>query len=139
MSETTTSECPFCEIDYDQFLMETPSAIVLLDKYPVSKGHALVIPKMHVSSIFDLSFAQQADVWNSVCDAKEALKDNFRLVSGVDGFNIGINDGKAAGQTIDHAHIHVIPRFEGDVKDPRGGVRWVLSEKADYWSNNEQS
>ena len=89
-----------------------------------------MIPRKHVVSLFELSTAEQADLWMLVASVREQLQQEFNP----DGFNIGVNDGTAAGQTVLHAHVHVIPRYAGDVPDPRGGVRWIIPEKADYWS-----
>ena len=90
-----------------------------------------MVPNEHVASIFDLSIDSQLDLWQLVAEAKHKLNDLHQP----DGFNIGINDGEAAGQTVMHAHIHVIPRWIGDVPDPRGGVRWVCPSKAQYWGD----
>lgn len=109
--------------------METSESVAFLDGYPVSPGHSLVIPKTHVASIFDLSAKQRADLWRLVEKVRKELLKKFNP----EAFNIGVNDGLAAGQTVPHAHIHVIPRRAGDVKDPRGGIRWVISGKAKYW------
>jgi diadenosine tetraphosphate (Ap4A) HIT family hydrolase len=90
----------------------------------------LVIPKRHVRSFFDLTVAEQLDALNLLQRAKQDLDQQYAP----QGYNIGINDGPAAGQTIPHLHIHLIPRYSGDRPDPRGGVRWIIPEKADYWS-----
>ena len=89
-----------------------------------------MIPLKHVASLFELSATEQADLWQLVASVREQLQGEFNP----DGFNVGLNDGTAAGQTVMHAHIHVVPRYVGDVADPRGGVRWIIPEKADYWS-----
>lgn len=89
-----------------------------------------MIPLKHVASLFELSATEQADLWQLVAAVREQLQREFNP----DGFNVGLNDGTAAGQTVMHAHIHVVPRYVGDVADPRGGVRWIIPEKADYWS-----
>jgi diadenosine tetraphosphate (Ap4A) HIT family hydrolase len=83
-----------------------------------------------VISIFELNEADYSDLWQLVNKVKNELAAEFKP----DAFNVGINDGAAAGQTVAHAHIHVIPRRKGDVPDPRGGVRWVVPGKADYWT-----
>ena len=101
------------------------------DAFPVSNGHSLVIPKKHVKSIFDLANEEQSSIWSLVKDARFILMEKLEP----DGFNIGLNDGQAAGQTVMHAHIHVIPRWKHDVTDPRGGVRLVFPEKANYWGD----
>ncbi len=123
------SNCPFCTISTSQIIISNPVAIVFRDGFPVSEGHTLVVPRRHVESLFDLSAEDQALVWALVAEVREVLKKEYRP----SGFNIGINDGAVAGQTVGHAHVHIIPRYAEDVKDPRGGVRWVLPDKAKYW------
>lgn len=104
--------------------------VVLRDRYPVSPGHTLVVPARHAADFFVLPEATQAAAWRAVAAARESIAAVFNP----DGFNVGLNVGAAAGQTVAHAHIHVIPRYAGDVVDPRGGIRWVLPNAADYWS-----
>ena len=128
-----SSKCPFCQITSDRFVMLNQYSIAFLDSFPISKGHTLVIPLQHVSSIYDLPEDRQADLWHLAARIRHQLQQDLHP----DGFNIGLNDGPAAGQTINHAHIHVIPRFKGDIADPRGGIRWVLPEKARYWSDHK--
>ena len=94
-------------------------------------GHTLIIPKRHVASFFELNAKEQLDLLGLLHDAKFDLDRQHAP----QGYNIGINDGAAAGQTVPHLHIHLIPRYTGDRPDPRGGVRWIIPEKADYWSN----
>jgi diadenosine tetraphosphate (Ap4A) HIT family hydrolase len=108
------------------------SAAALADGFPVSTGHMLVVPTRHQPDFFALSAEEQADVWGLVAQVRRELERQLAP----DGFTVGLNDGVAAGQTIDHAHVHVIPRSAGDVPDPRGGVRWVLPSKAAYWSDD---
>ena len=122
--------CPFCKLSDRECIHVTSVARAFRDQFPVSPGHTLVIPAKHVASLFDLEADEQAELWKLVAVVRLQLETEFHP----DGFNIGLNDGTAAGQTVMHAHIHVIPRFKGDVIDPRGGVRWVVAEKADYWS-----
>ena len=122
--------CPFCKFPDSECVQATAAGRAFRDQYPLSRGHTLVIPLKHVASLFELSAAEQADLWQLVASVREQLQGEFNP----DGFNVGLNDGTAAGQTVMHAHIHVVPRYIGDVADPRGGVRWILPEKADYWS-----
>jgi diadenosine tetraphosphate (Ap4A) HIT family hydrolase len=123
------SLCPFCNPEGDRvLLLETQTCFALYDKFPVSKGHSLIIPRRHCGDYFQLSFSEQTDCWNLLNQVKEILQDKFNP----DGFNIGINISEAAGQTIPHVHIHIIPRYTGDVKEPRGGVRGVIPEKRNY-------
>ena len=107
--------------------------LYIRDAYPVSPGHTLVIPRRHVRSFFDLSSDERAALLALLDEAKLQLDSEFRPA----GYNIGINDGPAAGQTIGHLHIHLIPRYSGDQTDPKGGVRWIFPDKADYWTNRE--
>lgn len=124
------NDCPFCNINNakDDIVWESKYSIAILDRYPVSAGHTLVIPKRHIKSYFDLTQDEVTDLWSMVNDVKEALNYMYEP----DGYNIGINIGEAAGQTIPHCHIHVIPRYKGDVEDPLGGVRGVIPEKQKY-------
>ena len=122
--------CPFCAPQSGSLVLESPSALALWDGFPIAQGHTLVVPRRHAACLFDLPETDVAALWDLVSKVRAALQTRFR----VDAFTIGLNDGRAAGQTVPHAHIHVIPRRPGDVPDPRGGVRWVLPEKADYWS-----
>lgn len=121
--------CPFCAPDPARVVIETPEAVALLDGYPLSPGHTLVVPRLHVASLFDAPPAAQAAVWALVGEVRGQLA----ATRAPEGFNVGLNDGVAAGQTVMHAHVHVIPRWRGDVADPRGGVRHVLPAKARYW------
>ena len=124
-----SDRCPFCEPDADRVWLENEIGLAMWDAFPVTEGHTLVVPRQHVASICDLSPDAQSALWALAAEARNRLNDNLHP----DGFNIGLNDGEAAGQTILHAHIHVIPRREGDVTDPRGGVRWIIPDKARYW------
>ena len=121
--------CPFCGVDSDSILRESGHGYALRDRYPVSPGHTLIVPTEHVATLYDLPRKAQADLWELVATTRASLAEELDP----DGFNIGVNDGAAAGQTVAHAHIHVIPRYDGDVDDPRGGIRWVIPERAAYW------
>jgi diadenosine tetraphosphate (Ap4A) HIT family hydrolase len=114
----------------DRVVQEAGSAIAIADKFPLTDGHTLVVPRRHVVSIYDLEKHDQNDLWRLVEMVRKSLIEKLAP----DGFNIGVNDGVAAGQTVRHAHIHVIPRYSGDVEDARGGIRWVLHCKAAYWT-----
>jgi diadenosine tetraphosphate (Ap4A) HIT family hydrolase len=105
-------------------------AVALWDGFPVSPGHALVTSTRHVESWFELTGEERAAMLLLLDEVRVNVDTGFHP----DGFTIGINDGAAAGQTIPHVHIHLIPRYDGDVADPRGGVRWVIPARADYWS-----
>lgn len=121
-------DCPFCNISKEDILLENEYAIAFFDKFPVSKGHVLIVPKLHKSNYFDLHIVEKIAVFRLLEDVKEALDYMYEP----DGYNIGINVGEAAGQTIPHCHIHVIPRYKGDVEDPTGGVRGVIPNKQKY-------
>lgn len=124
-----SKDSPFYPIATDRVIMETANCLAFFDGYPVSEGHALVIPHDPVLSLFELDDKVQAEVWDTVSRVRTILEERFAP----DGFNIGVNDGQAAGQTIPHAHVHIIPRYRGDTSDPRGGIRWVIPDKAKYW------
>ena len=124
------SACPFCHLPQERIIRASKYAVAFHDGYPISRGHSLIIPMRHVKSLTQLSSDEYAGLWDLVREFQITLREEFNP----DGFNIGVNDGQEAGQTIPHAHVHLIPRYKGDVPDPRGGVRWVLPEKADYWT-----
>lgn len=121
-------ECPFCG-NTSEIIAENAVGYAILDGFPVSKGHCLVIPRKHVPGFFDLSYKDQSELWRLVSEVREILSERYEP----DGFNVGLNDGDVAGQTVMHSHVHVIPRYKDDLADPRGGVRWVLPESANYW------
>lgn len=132
-----SSHCPFCEIakhdDEKRIIKQNDSAFVIRDSYPISEGHTLIIPKRHIASFFEITNEERQALLDLLEHTQKEIEDEYHP----DAYNIGINDGQAAGQTVFHLHIHLIPRYEGDVKDPRGGVRYVIPEKADYWSDNK--
>ena len=124
-----SSGCPFCKLNTKvELVCETATAVAFFDGYPVSKGHTLIIPKRHVANYFDLSDEEQQDLWHMVNHCKTILEKRFHS----DGFNVGINVNQAAGQSVFHVHIHLIPRYKGDVENPKGGVRGVIKEKQRY-------
>jgi len=124
--------CLFCELPKKRIVLENEFFVVIRDGYPISKGHSLLIPKRHVSSLFDLNFDEFHLLRTTLSQSKKELDGEYHP----DSYNIGINDGEQAGQTISHLHIHLIPRYIGDQEDPKGGVRWIFPEKADYWSKS---
>lgn len=133
-STTATSSkekpCAFCTLPDGRVVEENEFALLIRDGYPVSPGHSLIIPKRHVGSFFEVTAAERAALVALLDKAKDLVEQDHTPA----GYNIGINDGAAAGQTVPHLHIHLIPRYTGDQDDPRGGVRWVIPDKADYWS-----
>jgi diadenosine tetraphosphate (Ap4A) HIT family hydrolase len=133
-SAGSASGCAFCGVDRGRIAWSSPLAIALWDIFPVSLGHALVVPRRHAMSWSELTLDEKTALTAGV-DAVRALIDERY---GPDAYNVGFNDGEAAGQTIMHFHVHVIPRYQGDVLDPRGGVRWVLPDKAAYWRSTDR-
>jgi diadenosine tetraphosphate (Ap4A) HIT family hydrolase len=126
--------CPFCHLEKSRIVLENDCAVAIPDAFPVAEGHMLVVPKRHVASLFDLPDDEQAAIWRLVAKVRGKLASELHP----DGFNVGVNDGPAAGQTVPHAHVHVIPCRAGDIADPRGGVRWVVPAKAQYWVEGQK-
>jgi diadenosine tetraphosphate (Ap4A) HIT family hydrolase len=122
--------CPFCTLPAERIVAADRHAIVIRDGFPISRGHTLIIPRRHVDSFFEITQEERTSLFAQLDHAKVALDKEFAPA----GYNIGINDGQAAGQTVMHLHVHLIPRYTGDRPDPRGGVRWIMPDKADYWS-----
>ena len=123
------AKCPFCSLSKERIWFESTHSLAFLDGFPITEGHTLVIPRRHVESAFVLPQDELDDLSAVVTKVRAMLQKKYTP----DAFNIGINDGAAAGQTVPHAHVHVIPRRKGDVADPRGGVRWIIPGKAKYW------
>lgn len=121
--------CPFCTVPRERLVFESALAFVLRDGFPVSPGHTLVVPRRHVASLFETTQEEQAALLKLLRLAKVDLEHQFHPA----GYNVGVNDGPAAGQTVPHLHIHLIPRYDGDRDDPRGGVRCVLPDRAASW------
>jgi len=110
--------------------MECSLAFVKRDGHPVAVGHSLIIPRRHVATFFETTDDERRAMLELLDETKVLLNREHRP----DGYNIGINDGAAAGQTVMHVHLHIIPRYLGDKNDPRGGIRWIFPEKAKYWT-----
>ena len=121
--------CPFCVLDPARILAEDKLTVVYKDGFPVSPGHTVIIPRRHFATLFEATAEEQAALLAALAQAKAILDERHHP----GGYNIGINHGKAGGQSVPHLHIHVIPRYLGDKEDPRGGVRWILPDKAKYW------
>ena len=121
------SDCIFCNMFEDR-IYESELLYAMYDKYPVSKGHVLIIPKEHIKTFFDADVLLRKDINTALFKIKDMLDEKYNP----DGYNIGINNGEVAGQTIFHLHIHLIPRYKGDVDDPTGGVRGVIPSKQKY-------
>lgn len=105
--------------------------MAIRDSFPITPGHTLLIPRRHVASLFGLTMVEWVELGQLLTEVRTALLAEYHP----DGFNIGINEGTAAGQTVMHLHLHLIPRYHGDQPDPRGGIRWIFPDKARYWSS----
>jgi diadenosine tetraphosphate (Ap4A) HIT family hydrolase len=123
--------CPSCTLPAGRPLFRNDAAVVVRDAYPITPGHTLAIPLRHVASFFDATPSDRDAMLALLDVAKQQLQTEFDRA----GYNIGVNDGAAAGQTIGHLHIHLIPQYPGDRPEPSGGVRWVIPERADYWTD----
>ena len=128
----TSGSCPFCSPDPDRVFHEGDLVFALWDAYPLNPGHALIVPRRHVKSWFEATPEEQAEILRTLSLGRARIEE----IHAPAGYNIGVNDGFAAGQTVDHLHLHVIPRYEGDVPDPRGGIRWMIPERAPYWDED---
>jgi diadenosine tetraphosphate (Ap4A) HIT family hydrolase len=126
---TPTHLCPFCRLQAERIVTSDEFTLVIRDRFPVAMGHTLLIPRRHVGSFFKTTEAERLSLLHLLEVTRAALDTDFKPA----GYNIGINDGAAAGQTVPHLHVHLIPRYAGDQPDPRGGIRWVIPEKAKYW------
>lgn len=126
-SGVSLEHCIFCELERE-ILARNARAIAVFDSFPVSPGHALILPRRHVETIWELDPDEYADCFALVRNVRLILESQFHP----DGFNVGANCGEAAGQSVSHAHIHVIPRYKGDTPNPRGGVRHVIPLKGNY-------
>ena len=122
--------CLFCDKinNHNNFLYENQSVTAFFDEYPVSTGHVLIVTKRHIETYFEASLSEKRDIDLAIMKLKSHLDDLFHP----DGYNIGINNGSASGQTIMHLHVHLIPRYKGDTSNPRGGVRGVIPKKQSY-------
>lgn len=125
-------DCPFCSLDPARLFHETDLVVGLWDAYPVNPGHALLVPRRHVPGWFEASEDERKDLMEGVQTARAAILE----IHEPQGFNLGINMGEAAGQTVFHLHVHLIPRYSGDIDDPRGGIRCLIPGKARYWESS---
>ena len=126
MNDTNKFKSPFLE--KKERLLENEVGFVIYDGYPVSKGHCLIVPHRVYSDYFESTNEEVIGLQKLVLETKKLLDEKFQP----DGFNVGINSGETGGQTVPHVHIHLIPRYVNDVKDPRGGVRGVIPSKQKY-------
>jgi diadenosine tetraphosphate (Ap4A) HIT family hydrolase len=120
--------CPFCALGDTLLVFESDLVVGFRDRYPVSRGHTLLVTRRHVATYFGASEDERKELWRAVEDVKHGLDGELHP----DGYNVGFNAGEAAGQTVMHVHVHVIPRYVGDMPDPRGGVRGVIPGKQGY-------
>ena len=121
--------CLFCNTKEKEYIFENELVYATYDSYPVTKFHILIIPKRHVKNYFDLTNDELIACNKIIILSKNKIEKEDLSVKG---FNVGSNIGREAGQSIDHCHIHLIPRREGDVKNPQGGVRGVIPSKQHY-------
>ncbi|HIP93707.1 MAG TPA: HIT family protein [Leucothrix sp.] len=119
--------CPFCDGD-DERIVKNNLAFAIYDTNPASLGHALIIPKRHIAEYFEASREEKIAILELIDEMKQAIDKKHAP----DAYNIGVNVGEVAGQSVPHIHIHIIPRYKGDVDDPRGGVRGVIPKKQKY-------
>ncbi len=121
--------CPFCLVEQEREIIASSSlSIAFFDGFPVSPGHTLIIPRRHVASFFDLTEEERQDLLSLLDRVKGIVDEKYHP----DGYNIGVNVGAAAGQSVFHVHMHLIPRYVGDVQNPKGGVRGVIPAKQKY-------
>ena len=122
-------KCPFCELPANrEIIAENKTALAFYDGFPVTQGHTLIIPKRHVANYFDLQQEELGNIQELSFTCRNILKEKYNP----QGFNLGVNIGEAAGQSIFHCHVHLIPRYTGDTQNPRGGVRGVIPAKQSY-------
>lgn len=121
--------CQFCEkLKTIKPILENDLAIAFYDEFPVNNGHMLFITKRHVKTFFDTTMEEKLKIWELVDKAKVLIDEKFKP----DGYNIGLNCGVYAGQTVMHIHMHLIPRYKGDIKNPKGGIRGIIPSKKEY-------
>ncbi|HJV47322.1 MAG TPA: HIT family protein [Bacillota bacterium] len=120
--------CPFCLMPPDQIVLENELAKAFFDKYPVQKGHLLIVSKRHAATYFDASPEEISAIHELIHKGKEQIDELYKP----DGYNIGVNVGEFGGQTVMHLHFHLIPRYRGDIEDPRGGIRKAIPNLVPY-------
>lgn len=120
--------CIFCDLPKEKIIIENELARAFYDEFPVSKGHILIIPKRHIANFFELEQKELNDINSLILECKKIIDNKYAP----DGYNIGVNVGEHAGQSVFHVHVHLIPRYKGDVANPKGGVRGVIPEKQNY-------
>jgi diadenosine tetraphosphate (Ap4A) HIT family hydrolase len=128
MGARSEGGCPFCELPPERVVDSTPHTVSFLDRFPVSYGHTLIVPRRHVTTPFELTATEFSDIFAVLLCVRERLA----AAHCPKGFNIGFNVGVAGGQTVEHVHLHVIPRYGGDCTDPTGGIRNVVPGRGKY-------
>ena len=127
--KSSNNECLFCQVNPKHLVAEDELCYAVKDSFPVTESHTLIIPKRHVANYFDLNLSEVSAMHKILVEMKRTIETTDDSVTG---FNIGVNSGKDAGQSIYHVHVHLIPRRKGDVENPRGGVRGVIPHKQKY-------
>ncbi len=127
-AEQPTEECRFCRANPNEPAIKGELCFARWDRHPANPGHMLVVPYRHFSDYFDATEAERREIWDVVQQARDLIVREHNP----DGFNVGINIGRHAGQSIMHLHVHIIPRYEGDVENPKGGVRGVIPQRQKY-------
>lgn len=130
-----SDNCIFCKLRDERVIYECEYTQVFIDTYPASPGHTLIVPKRHFATYFEANEDELLAIGKAIKAAKKILDEEFSP----DAYNIGVNNGPAAGQSVMHLHVHLIPRYKGDVEDPKGGVRWILKDKANYWDSKSDT
>jgi diadenosine tetraphosphate (Ap4A) HIT family hydrolase len=128
MSESAAPDCPLCNVPAERIVSASAEAVALLDAYPVSPGHTLIVTRRHVASFFELTAAEVLALHELLFRMQQQLQAEYSP----QGYNIGVNVGRTAGQTIMHVHVHLVPRYPGDVPDPTGGVRNIIPGRGRY-------
>ncbi len=130
MTMNKDNTCLFCDRENpkNNIFFENDFCYARWDNFPVSPGHAEIVPKRHIESFFDLKDDELIKLYSLLLKVKDMIQEKYKP----NGYNIGTNDGEAAGRTVHHLHVHLIPRYKGDVFDPRGGIRNVIPEKGSY-------
>jgi diadenosine tetraphosphate (Ap4A) HIT family hydrolase len=127
-------DCPFCHLIHTRAIIrDVDLAVAIADAFPLNPGHALIVARRHEPDFLALTPGETHAVWALARDVCARLATEYRP----DGFTLGVNVGAAGGQTVAHAHLHVIPRFEGNVEEPRGGIRWIIPARAAYWRGRD--
>ncbi len=120
--------CIFCEYDKKDYVAENDLAFAIYDKFPVNEGHVLVIPKRHFENFFDATEEEIGAIYRLIHEVKKIIDEEYKP----DGYNVGVNVGFYGGQTVMHLHVHVIPRYKGDIDNPRGGIRKLKKQLVHY-------